>query len=113
MRTRALGVGPANHHELLTVQALDLAPEAAIAGHVGAVEPLRNNALDPELAGMTVEGLAAHKMVLAVLQPGWCAREQRFEAFLSDPQRLACQVLTVKEDEIEQHEDETLGVAHV
>src|SRR5829696_685455 len=84
MRTRALGVGPADHHKLLTVQALDLAPETAVAGLVGAVQPFRDDAFDPELAGIAIKGLSTHNMMFAVLQPG--RGEQRFKAFLPDPQ---------------------------
>jgi hypothetical protein len=72
MRTRALGVGPADHDELLTVQSLDLAP---VAGLVGAVQPFRDDAFDPELAGIAIKALSTHKMMFAVLQPGWGARE--------------------------------------
>jgi hypothetical protein len=57
MRTRALGVGPADHDELLTVEALDLAPEAAVAVLVGAVQPFRDDALDPQVAGVAIKGV--------------------------------------------------------
>src|SRR5215217_7844714 len=70
MRSRALGVGPADHDELLTVQAFDLSPEAAVAGLVGAVQPFRDDALDPELAGIAIKALSTHNMMFAVLQPG-------------------------------------------
>src|SRR5688500_5401544 len=100
MRARALRIGPANHDEFLTVQALDLAPDAAVARLVGAVQPLRDDALDAELAGMSVEGFTAPKMMFAVLQPGRRLREQRFKAFLPGPQRLGGQILAVKEEEI-------------
>src|SRR5215204_2758339 len=113
MRTRVLRVGPAYHHELLTVQALDLAPEAAVAGLVGAVQPFRDDAFDSELAGIAIKRLSTHKMMFAVLQPGRGAREQRFKAFLPDPQRLAGQIRAIKEEEIEQHQDKLVGAASV
>jgi hypothetical protein len=38
--TRALGIGPANHHELLAVLTLDLEPQAAMAGRIGSIGAL-------------------------------------------------------------------------
>src|SRR5215212_7987920 len=93
MRSRALGVGPADHDELLTVQAFDLSPEAAVAGLVGAVQPFRDDALDPELAGIAMKALSTHNMMFAVLQPGGA--------------------LAIKEEEIEQHQDKPVGAASV
>jgi len=34
---RAFGIGPADHHKFFAVEALDLEPQAAIAGRVGCI----------------------------------------------------------------------------
>ena len=36
----AFGIGPADHHELLTVQAFDCEPQTAIAGGIGRIGAL-------------------------------------------------------------------------
>lgn len=72
---------------------------------VGAIKALGDDALDPELAGMPVEGLAACEVMLAVLQPSRRVREQVLQPLLLDPERLGHEILPVPEQAVEQHED--------
>jgi len=60
--------GPADHDELLAVQAFDLAPQATVAGRVRSIGALRNNALDRQRTGLLEEGATVPRLVIAVLQ---------------------------------------------
>ena len=51
------GNGPADHHDLLAVQAFDFQPKAAIAGAPRCIDALRDDPLHFHGAGMIVEGL--------------------------------------------------------
>ena len=55
VRSAAGGIRPADHNELLAIQALGLEPQAAIARHVGLLEPFRDDALETQLAGVLTE----------------------------------------------------------
>jgi len=54
-RPRPFGIGPADHHEFLALQAFDVDPEAAIAGCVGRIGALGDDALEH------AQEMAAHK----------------------------------------------------
>src|SRR6516225_12497018 len=60
--------GPAGHHEFLAVQAFHFEPQAAIAGSVGRVDPLRDDPFDFQGAGMIVESPPASDLVIAEMQ---------------------------------------------
>src|SRR5271156_1773769 len=82
-RPRALGISPADHHELLAVLAFDLHPQAAIAGRIGSVGALGDDALQRQFAGPDIELRAASNLVIAVLQRRSGVREQISKALLS------------------------------
>ena len=50
-RTRALKIGPADDHELLSVLAFDLDPQAAIAGRIECIRAFGDDALQRQLLG--------------------------------------------------------------
>jgi len=54
-RTRTFGIGPADNHELLAILALDLHPQAAIAGRIGRLCALGDDALQRQFAGLGIE----------------------------------------------------------
>ena len=66
--TRTFGIGPANDHELLAVPAFDLHPQAAIAGRIGCLRALADDALQRQLAGPRIELRASSDLVIAELQ---------------------------------------------
>jgi len=65
---RALGIGPADHHELLAVQAFHFQPQAAIAGRVGRIGAFRNDALELKLAGLRMECRPVAAVIIAVME---------------------------------------------
>src|SRR5271167_1094586 len=65
---RALGIGPADHHELLAVLALDLHTQAAIAGRIWCIRALGDDALQRHRAGPGKERRAPSDLVIAELQ---------------------------------------------
>jgi hypothetical protein len=67
VRAAALRVGPANDDEFLAVTApTDLAAGAA------RIDPLRNDALNPQLAGLSEKIRALTNAMIAVVKPVWC-----------------------------------------
>src|SRR4051794_18008629 len=52
-------------------------------------------------------------MMIAVLQRGRCSRQQRFEAFLPDPQGLGGQLLAVQKEKVEKYQDQTFGASRI
>src|SRR3984893_10591155 len=74
------GIGPADHHELLAVQAFDLEPQETIAGRIRGIDPLRDDPFQLQGAGMFVELPAAPDLVIAELQGRTRRRQQRPEA---------------------------------
>ena len=67
-RACTLGISPADNHELPSVLAFDLHPEAAIAGRIGCLRALGDNALERQFAGLGIELRALSDLVIAVLQ---------------------------------------------
>jgi hypothetical protein len=65
-RAAALGVGPADDHEFLPVEALGLEPEPALAREIAGVQPLRDDAPEPELAGVPMKRLTLPDLMIAV-----------------------------------------------
>ena len=65
---RAFGIGPADHHEFLAMQAFDFDPQAAVAGRVGRIGAFRDDALERHRAGVLVKLAAAPDLMVAVLQ---------------------------------------------
>ena len=65
---RAFRIGPADHHELLAVQAFDFQPQAAVAGCVGRIGLLRDDPFELQTAGLLIEGTPASDLVIAELQ---------------------------------------------
>src|SRR5271156_1435879 len=82
-RTRALGISPADHHELLAVLALDLHPKAAIAGLIGSIPALGDDALQRQFAGPGVELRAPSDLMIAELQRRAGIRQQISKTLLS------------------------------
>ena len=68
MGPRSFGIGPADHHELLAVQAFHFQSLAAIAGRVRRVGPLRDDAFQLQPARLLIEGPAAPDLMVAELQ---------------------------------------------
>ena len=101
MRSRSFRVGPADDDELGPVEAFGLDPRAAIAGQIGPVDPLRDDALEPVLAGRPAESLAVAVLMIAVGDPRRRVLEQRREPFLALEQRQARDVLAVEFEEVE------------
>src|SRR5207302_4818656 len=66
------GIGPADHHELLAIEAFHFKPQTAITGGVGRVDPLRDGPFDLQRASMIVEGTPAPDLVIAVVQGPAC-----------------------------------------
>jgi hypothetical protein len=54
-RPRASGIGPADNHEFLAVQAFDLEPQAAVAGRVGRIGAFRDDPFERLRAGLLME----------------------------------------------------------
>src|SRR5262249_6550333 len=81
--TPTLGISPANHYKLFPVLALDLHPQAAIAGRIGCFTALGDDALQRHFADFGVELRAPSDLVIAVLQRRADIRQQTAEAFLS------------------------------
>ena len=69
MRPRAFGVRPTDDDELGPVEAFGLDPCAAVAGQIGPIEPLRDDAFEPVLARRPPESLAVAVFMLAVGDP--------------------------------------------
>src|SRR5262249_30704669 len=88
----AFGIGPADHHELLAVQAFDFEPQAPITGSVWRIDPLRDDPFDFQPAGMIVEGLPAPDLVIAVMQRRTCIGQQGAKASLLSMKGLAVMV---------------------
>jgi hypothetical protein len=105
--------GPADHHELLAVQAFHFKPQAAIAGRVGRIGALRDDPLQLQGAGMVVEGPAAPDLMIAVLQRRAGVRQQFVEALLPLRKRPRADGLVIEVQEVEQEKDQGLGVARV
>jgi hypothetical protein len=61
-------VGPADHHEFLAVQTFDVAPQAAVAGGVGDIGALADDALERHRGGLLMKFRAAPDLMIAVLQ---------------------------------------------
>jgi hypothetical protein len=97
----AFGIGPADHHELLAVQAFDFEPQATIAGSVGRINPLRDDPFDFQPAGMIVEDLPAPVLVIAEMQRRARTRQQRVQAFLALRNRHWSDRFAVEVEEIE------------
>jgi hypothetical protein len=68
IRPCAFRIGPAHYHEFLALEALDLDPQTAIAGHLNRIGALRDNALKAHGAGFVVELPPVPDLVIAVLQ---------------------------------------------
>src|ERR1051326_7260817 len=64
---RALWIGQTDHNEFLAVQAFRLYPQAPIAGRVGRVRALRDDAFNAEFARFGIEGWPTADVVIAVL----------------------------------------------
>ena len=55
-RPRAFGIGPADHHEFLAVQAFDLEPQPAVAKRVGRIGTFRHDALASRTLAYEIPG---------------------------------------------------------
>src|SRR5262249_50756253 len=75
---------------------LELDPVLRPAGSVARPEPLRDDALEPELARVAKNDVAGLGDVLVELQPEAGAAQQRGELAFADLDRLAPQVLPVE-----------------
>jgi hypothetical protein len=66
--TGAFGIGPADHHELLAVEAFDLEPQTAISRCIGRIGLLRDDPFQLQAAGTLIEIAAAPGLIVAVLK---------------------------------------------
>ena len=80
VRPASLGIGPANDHELLAVEALRLDPDPAVARCVGSIGALGDGAFQAQLAGLLAEARTVASNVLAVAQPVDLLLEQALAA---------------------------------
>jgi len=113
MRPPPLGIGPADDDKFITVQAFDLAPQAAIARRVDGIDAFGDDPLDRHFAGMFVKGRAPPDVVIAVVERRTARRQQRGEPFLALENGLRSEILAVEVDQIEQEEHECRGVAGI
>ena len=112
-RPHAFRIGPADHYEFLAVQAVDLEPQAAVAGRVSCIGALRDDALERQRAGLFMKFPAANDLVISVVQ-GWRRiRQQRGEPGLPLDQRPRPQIFAIGVQKIEQKEHQRRGVAAV
>jgi hypothetical protein len=106
-------IGPADHHELFAVQAFNLEPQAAIAGRVARVGPLRDNPFQLQGARMLVETPATPGLIVAVFKRRKRPRQQRAKTLLPYFKRLRADGFAVEMEQVEQEKDERLAVARV
>ena len=109
----ALGVGPADDHELLAVEALRLDPKAAIARRVGSIGPLGDDAFEAELAGLFAEARATAGNVFAVAQSRNRLPEQALQALLALDQRQGRGAFAIQVQQVEGEEDQLVRAAFV
>src|SRR5262249_61433770 len=100
-RPRPFGIGPADHHELLAVQAFHFQPQAAIAGGVRRVASLRNDPFEIQRARLLIESPAAPDLVIAELKRRSRVRQQRPEPFLPVYERSRADGLAIEMQQIE------------
>jgi hypothetical protein len=91
--------------ELLPVQPFGLSPQPTISRHIGRVDRLRHHALEPELARVLEDKLAAADLP-AVKLKAWLVEEQRFQERLALDELKPRDVPTVEMQEIESAIDE-------
>src|SRR5665647_404319 len=103
----ARGIRVAAYDELLPVAALALEPGARAPPGVAAVGALGHHSLKPEAAGLSVEGRAVTRDMLADAEEPGAARQSGAqevgEARLALGERERAQVLTAREQEVEDH----------
>jgi hypothetical protein len=97
----------------LSVEAFDLAPQAAVAGRIRRIDAFRNDALDMHRAGFLVESWALPDDMVAVMQARRGVREQAAEPLFALDERPRPEIVAVEVKEIEQEEDERRRVAAV
>src|SRR5215510_14898481 len=105
VNARALRVGVAADHELLTPLALDLAPVGSSATPVGTVAPLRDHSLEPSLAGRAEEALAVPSEVVGVAER-IDRRDELAEERLPIPEREPAEVASPEREAIIQVGDD-------
>jgi hypothetical protein len=98
MAATSFGLSPAYDHELLAVEALRLDPDPAVAGCIGAIDPLRYASLEAQLAGVRTKARAVANHVVAVTRAGHFAGQESALLFLPPDHRKGRKVLTVQEE---------------
>src|SRR5438270_157559 len=73
------------------------------------VDPLRDNAFQAMFASEPVECRPPPDLMVGVLQTRRCIGQQRLQPVLTLDQRQCAQVFPVKEEQIEQEEDQRAG----
>src|SRR4051794_36689333 len=102
MRSRAFRIGPADHDEFLAVEALGLDPEPAVAGHVGRIGAFRDDAFEPERAGLCIKLRAPARLMIAVLQRRADTGKKGGKASLALNKRQWRKILAVEIEAVEQ-----------
>jgi hypothetical protein len=105
-RAAALGVGPADDHKFLPVEAFGLEPQPALSRAVTGIEPLRHDALEPESAGMPTERRPLPDLVVAVPDGVIPAIEKSGKTAFAGGQRERHQVPTIEVEKVEDEVDE-------
>ena len=107
--------GPAADHHLLAGAALGLDPVSGAARAIGRVERLGDDAFEVHAAGRLQHGIAARSR--SARRSGCsrhacpCGVEQLLQPRLALAQRQVAQILAVGEQQIEDEEDQVVGLA--
>ena len=100
-RARPFRIGPADDHEFLPVEKLGLDPDAAVAGHVGLVDLLRDHALDAELRPFLENVRAVADDMAAEAEACGASRSRASSRAFAFEQRQPHQILAVEMQQIE------------
>ena len=110
----ALGVTPPDNDEFLAVEAFRLQPRAPIR-LIPTINALRDDAFEAALAGQAMEGRALADLMIVILERLRRTDQKRLQTSLAVNQREVADVLAVKEQQVEQEEDQRslVGVCRV
>src|SRR4030095_15183091 len=106
VRATALGIGPADDHVLLSVEALGPHPDPEVAWRVVSIGSLGDGAFETKLAGLRAELRTVTSNVLAVAQAAYLFSEQTFQALLALDRWQLGGAHAIQEQKIEGEEDE-------